>query len=156
MDPFERFWNYSLKYLSYRPRSTKETIDALHRKKAPEDIVQKVITKLIELNLLDDQKFAIWWVDQRTTFKPKGERVIKAELIQKGIPKEIIEEVISGLSSSESQTATAVQLLNKRVHRYKNIPLQEMREKMFNFLIHHGFDYDVAKSAIDEVLGVGV
>jgi len=156
VDQFERFWNYTLKYLSYRPRSIKETIDALRRKGSPDDITEQIVQKLSEQGFLDDEKFAIWWLDQRTTFKPKGQRLIKAELQQKGISKEIIEQIVGSLSSSSSQTATAVQLLNKRVHRYKNIPLKEMREKMFNFLIHNGFDFDIAKSAIDEVLGKGV
>lgn len=153
MDQFERFWNYSLKYLSYRPRSIKETIDALHRKKAPQEAVESIITKLIELQLLDDEKFALWWVDQRTSFKKKGQRVIKAELRQKGISDEIISQVTSHVSSDSAQKALAIELINKRVHRFKNIPLKEMREKMFNVLVHHGFDFDTAKESIDEVLG---
>jgi SOS response regulatory protein OraA/RecX len=44
-------------------------------------------------------------------------------------------------------------LLNKRVSQYKNIGLREMREKMFNFLVRHGFDFDITRAAIDEVLG---
>ncbi len=153
MEQFERFWNYSLKYLSYRPRSVQETVNALHRKKAPEDVVRKIIEKLIELKLLDDEKFAVWWVDQRNSFKPKGERVIKMELIEKGISKEIIEQVLSALSSTDTQKATAVELLKKRIYKYKGMTMRETKEKMLDFLVRRGFDFDLSKSAIDEVLG---
>lgn len=156
MDPFERFWNYSLKYLSFRPRSIKETRDAMRKKKAPEEIIQQIIDKLVESKFLNDEDFAAWWVEQRTQFRPKGERIIKAELREKGIEQQIIDKVLDSLSSDSTQKATAVHLLNKRVSRYKNISLREMREKMFNFLVRNGFDFDVTKEAIDEVLGTDV
>lgn len=153
MEPFERFWNYSLKYLSFRPRSIKETRDALRRKKALEEVIEQILQKLIDAKFLNDEDFAAWWVEQRTQFRPKGERIIKAELREKGIDQKIIDKVMQSLSSDSTQKATAVQLINKRVSRYKNIGLKELREKMFNFLVRNGFDFDVVRESIDEVLG---
>ena len=99
-DP-EKQLNKALNVLSYRPRSVAEM-----RRRG----LAAVIPKLIELDLLDDQKFARWWVDQRLRFRPKGNRALTAELLAKGIDREIISQV---LLSPEQERQLAIKLRGK-------------------------------------------
>jgi|SRR3989338_4689760 len=145
MGQFERFWNYSLKYLSYRPRSTKELIDALKRKKAPEEVIEQIVHKLVEQQFLDDEKFVVWWVEQRTTFKPRSLRLIKMELRQKGIDKELIDETIDELPSAIDDLESAKKLIEKRLSRYKNLSRDEKFQKIARYLVSKGFSYDIIK-----------
>src|SRR3989344_2397768 len=54
-----------LRFAMIRPRSLKEVKDYLKRKYINESIHQYIIKRLIKLELLDDLKFAKWWVEQR-------------------------------------------------------------------------------------------
>ncbi|MEA3355380.1 MAG: regulatory protein RecX, partial [Patescibacteria group bacterium] len=87
--------NKTLKLLSYRPRSTGEIKFRLKRLNyATPALINQTIDYFIDADLLNDQKFAEWWVDQRTTHRPKGNIALKSELIQKGIDHSIINSVL--------------------------------------------------------------
>ena len=112
MDDFEKFYNSSLKFLSYRPRSEKEVRNKLKTlikrhsgeqsefridsgvANAPENdraetVIEKIISKLKKQNFINDEEFAKGWIENRIRFKPRSLRLIKLELKQKGISEEI-------------------------------------------------------------------
>ncbi len=157
MDEFEKVYNKALRFLSYRPRSEKEVRDNLLRKKASSQIVEQVIAKLKEQRFLNDEEFVKWWVEQRTTFKPRSMRIIKIELKQKGIPQEIIEKVVhSSQFIVHSDLEQAKKLVQKKIHRYKDFSKQELYKKLGGFLASKGFSWDVIKKSIDEEVLKGV
>ena len=93
-ESFDELYNRALRFLSYRPRSEQEVIKNLLKKKAPEDIISKIISKLKENNFINDEEFVKWWAEQRIELKPRSLRLIKIELRQKGISEEIITQAI--------------------------------------------------------------
>ena len=105
----ERLKNKTLRLLSYRPRSIFEIKQKLSRLKyATPDLITQTLDYFINASLLDDQKFASWWVEQRTTHRPKGNIALKSELFQKGVDQSIIDSV---LLSSEQEKDLAKKLL---------------------------------------------
>jgi regulatory protein len=151
-DDFGVNLNRALRFLSFRPRSEKEINDYLKKKQIDSITSQKVISKLKESNFLNDVEFAKWWVEQRTLIKPRAWRIIKIELKQKGISSEIIEELNINSDPEEiNDLSMAVKLAQKRLSRYKNLPRQEIYQKLGRFLISKGFSYDTVKRSIDEV-----
>lgn len=78
-------------------------------------VINQVIVKLTDLDLLNDLKFAQWWVEQRVNASPRGNRALSAELFQKGLSRDIINQV---LLSFEAEIALAEKLPpNKRLSR---------------------------------------
>lgn len=153
MEQFEKYINISLKYLSYRPRSEKEVRDNLKRKKTSPDIIELVITKLKEQNFLNDADFVKWWIEQRTIFQTRGLHLIKRELLQKGITKELIDSQFHDLASDiPNDLERARKLAKKRMERLKNIPLKKLYERLVSFLRMKGFDFDIISKVVDEVL----
>lgn len=144
--------NKALRFLSFRPRSEKEIQDFFKKKQVSKETSGKVINKLKEYKFLDDFEFAKWWVEQRTLVKPRSWRVIKIELRQKGISKEIMEilNVNSELEEKDDLNA-AIKLAEKRIPRYKSLPRQEIYKKLGRFLLSKGFNYEIIKRSIDEV-----
>jgi SOS response regulatory protein OraA/RecX len=67
---FDRYYNLSLRFLSYRPRSEQEVHEYLKRKtknlKLEEEEKQKIIAKimqrLLEYKFIDDNAFARFWI----------------------------------------------------------------------------------------------
>ncbi len=84
----------ALRLLSYRPRSIREIKKRLTKTNADTNTINRVINNLIDQNLLNDQEFAQWWVDQRVKFRPRGNYALTQELAQKGLARDIIDSVL--------------------------------------------------------------
>lgn len=164
MDNFEKLLGNSYRFLSFRPRSEKEVREYLRKKisnlqfpiynfKNQEELISSIINKLKEQKFLDDFEFVKWWIEQRSKIKPKALKFIIFELKQKGISKELIEQVLEdGNFVIESDFDKAKKLAEKRIERYKNEDSQKKYEKMVRFLASKGFDYDTIKKVIDQIL----
>lgn len=123
--------------------------------KEKEQVSQLAIDVLVEnlkkKGMIDDLEFAKAWVEARRKSKQKGIRSIKAELFQKGIDKEIIEEVISGQVTGYSEEELAKQALGKKMKYWKNLAPQEFKRKAYEFLTRKGFEYEVVKEVVSKL-----
>lgn len=138
------------RFLSFRDRSEKEIRDYLQRKKAqnPDEIIEQ----LKEQGLINDERFAREWVEARRRSKQKGVKALRLELWQKGVNKEIIEQVVSRQLSAVSEEQIAEKALEKKVSHWKNLEPMEFRKKATDFLMRKGFEYETVKKAIDKFL----
>lgn len=104
-----------------------------------------LINKLKQKGLINDKEFAKAWWESRS--KKKGGRVIIQELYQKGIDKEIIEQIAGEADSNEEKTAE--KLLEKKLKVWSKLPIQEFRTKAYNFLLRKGFSYSIVKGMVE-------
>ncbi|HKB88417.1 MAG TPA: RecX family transcriptional regulator [Patescibacteria group bacterium] len=130
-----------LRFAMIRPRSEKEVMDYFRRKKVHESLYEALLEKLNHLELLDDLKFAKWWVDQRQNFKPKTKRILKIELTKKGIVKEIIDNVLEETVVDEQKMAQ--DLLTRKAYKWKNLEPRLAKQKMSQYLAGKGFGWDI-------------
>ncbi len=153
MDDFEKFYKAAIRFLSFRPRSGKELKDYLTKKKCDPLISKRIIESLTRDKFLNDEEFVRWWVEQRTILKPKASRIIKYELKQKGINKELIDSFFENEESSTSDFTKALALAEKKMVRFSKIEdKRKVYEKLGRFLASKGFDWDTIKEVIDQVL----
>jgi len=138
-------------YLSYRPRTVKEVRDKLREKGYEEELIEETIALLERLGLLDDRDFAARWVAERLRLKPRGRRVLFAELRQKGISREMAEEVLSEAFGDIDERALAADLLRKRAARYQNVEPRQAFRRMSDFLVRKGFGFEVAREVAQEM-----
>lgn len=146
--------------LGRRQRSEKEIKDYLKnlsfkrkvsgKGEISEVVVDSLIEKLKQKGLVNDLEFAKAWVESRS--KKKGSVALKSELFQKGIDREIVEEVISSWFMVHGQEQAGETLLEKRIIRWKNLPKPEIKQKALRFLQSRGFDYDTSKEVIRTIL----
>lgn len=145
----------TLRFLSFRPRSEKETINYLSQKIAKSQnisfkqaqeslIIKSIMKKLKKYNYLDDGEFAKWWVRSRIKSKPKGPFIIKRELMVKGINKEIINAV---LSKYPNQTEIAQRAVEKKLKSWKNLPDLDFKKRVYSYLSTRGFGFETIKEA---------
>lgn len=146
---FPKLLERVLKFLSIRPRSRQEILNYL-RKKIPQDEVlrEKVLKEAESLDLIDDRDFAVWWVEQRMTFRPKGKRALFFELKQKGLEKNLIEEV---LNEKIDELSLAKPLAEKKWLSLKKLPPMVGQQKLVGFLSRRGFSWEVIKKVLDRV-----
>ncbi len=156
-DIYQKYLESAVHFLSYRARSEKEVRDNLTKKKAAPEMVERVISWLKEQRFLNDADFARQWVESRARSKPKSMRLIKMELRQKGVSQEIIEAVVSDPETQVgSDRDRARKIAQKKYSKYKDLPRQEIYQKLGGVLARNGFDWETIKSSIDEVLRDGV
>lgn len=145
--------DYSLRFLSYRPRSEKEVVDYLAKKiskfenikfqQAKESPQIQIITKkLKKYNYLDDRQFAKWLVRSRARSQPRGVAHLRAELRMKGIDRDIIENI---LENAVDERKLALASLAKLVKKWPKLKGLELKKKVYQYLASRGFSYETIK-----------
>ncbi len=152
---FSSVFDKILKFLSFRPRSELEIDGYLLKKDVDEETREAVKQKLLALKLIDDEAFARWWLDQRTTFRPKGSRLVKFELRRKGISEELIAGIMAEERPKTIDLALAERLARKKWERLKNLPPLEIKKKIYAFLAQRGFSFEVIEEAVAKILQKG-
>ncbi len=117
--------------------------------------IELVINKLKKKRLLSDGEFARSWVEARRRSKKTGKLRLKQELFQKGINKEIIEEVINSYQDGDisiDEEQLAQQALEKKWRVWKLLSDLEKKRKGYEFLMRRGFEYEVVKSVIEKLI----
>lgn len=131
--------------ISRRPRSSSEIAQYLRRKDVPEAVVDQVIARLTELQLLDDAQFAAYWIEQREAFKPRSRLALSQELRQKGIGREGIDAALENFDES----AAALRAAEIQARRWPHLDEETFRAKLGRFLQRRGFSYEVVRETVE-------
>lgn len=146
-DSREAAYQKALKLLSYRARSQAEIQDYLRKGDMSQDIIDEVLERLRSNGLVDDERFAQTWVENRNDFRPRGRPVLAMELRQQGIAQDIIDETLSGIDEEDLAYRAGL----KQARKWKGLPRPEFRRKMVSFLARRGFSYDIIAPAVDRI-----
>jgi regulatory protein len=143
-DADEQAYERALNLLSYRPRSMTEIRRRLHQADFSSSAVQAALVRLERAGLADDHAFARYWVDNRERFRPRGTRMLRWELRQKGVADDIIEEVLMDVN----ETASAFRLARNRASRLRDLDERTFRKRLNAFLARRGFPYTIISEAV--------
>lgn len=137
----------AMRFISYRPRSSAEIRRNLHKKEYEPAIIEQTVAWLEKVNMVDDSAFARYWVEQRETFKPRSHYALRQELQQKGVARELIDEVLSAVD----EEASARRAAETRANRWQHLPEDQFRAKIGRFLQSRGFGYGIIRQVTDEL-----
>jgi regulatory protein len=137
----------ALRFLDYRPRSQAEVRRKLEKHSIPPEVISDVFKRLERSGLVNDERFAHDWVENRSEFRPRSRRALAYELHQRGLNDTAIEKALEGLN----EQALAYQAALKQARRYENLPLRDFNNKLGSFLSRRGFSYDVIKEVVARV-----
>jgi regulatory protein len=147
-DAQEVAFQRALRFLSYRPRAVNEVEKKLSEHGFDEQEIETVVTRLKEGGLLDDEQFARMWVENRSSLRPRGRRVLTMELRHKGVPEDSIQ---LALQETQSETNLAYQAALKQARRLNGLDWQGFREKLSAFLARRGFSYGTIAPVVRRV-----
>jgi len=141
----------ALRLISYRDRSVSEIRKRLLGNDFPEDIVDEVVDYMSQAGLLDDGKFSRDWVTSRTASRPMGRTRLAWELTGRGVDASTVEQALSGLDEN-AEYSLALSLAEKKIGKSdRGDP--SLKNRMASFLRRRGFDWDVIKRVLDDLLG---
>lgn len=138
-DARERAMQQAMLFLSYRARSEKEIRQNLIKHEIPDVVIDETIERLRRNGFANDKQFASAWVENRSTFRPRGRRALALELRQKGIDDSTIESALEDVD----EDTLAYEAGQKKARKLKVQEWSEFRKKMSDFLARRGFSYSV-------------
>jgi len=144
-DEQNRAFDRAVRFLSYRPRSRMEVERYLHDKGMSDEAIAHVVARLEQMNYLDDEAFARFWVENREQFRPRSRRALRYELRQKGVDPRIITRVLSEVDEEEA----AWRVIERRLPRWAGLERNELRRKITGYLSRRGFDYELIVSIFE-------
>ena len=145
-DTWQKTYNAALNFLSFRPRSEDEVRHYLDRRKVLPALRERMVARLKESKLLDDEAFARFWVENREAFSPRSSRALRLELRSKGIDDGTIAGVISGDDAEAAHRAGL-----KKMRLLASADRETFRRKLLPFLQRRGFGYETAREAVDRL-----
>jgi regulatory protein len=151
-ESLEKHLNQAYRLLSYRPRTLREVRTYLSKKGASDLLIEKVLAHLAEQELVDDQQFARWWIEQRLQFRPKGVIVLKSELLEKGIDRQVVDEVLVDYEVEIDNPEVIENLAQKAVKHYHGLNKREKRHRLNQYLARRGFPFGLIRAAVDKVI----
>jgi regulatory protein len=134
-------------FLNYKPRTEKEIRKKLKEKQISETIIIKILALLKDLKYLDDSQYAKMYIEEKLAHNPKGKRLIAMKLAEKGINKEVINNVIDSQYNEDKEIKKAKELLTKYLKKVRAKSDLDKKQKCYRYLLSRGFDYEVVKSA---------
>ena len=141
---FATIYNKSLDLLSRREHSVFELIQKLKKRYGPNKLINDVIIRLQESNLLDDQRFAEAYIKVRAR-KGFGPRRIDAELQQRKVSEAIINQELSMI---ENWNELALLAFKKKFGNFQKDTKEILKAK--SFLQNRGFSFEQIEFCIQE------
>lgn len=138
-----------------RTRKTSGQIrQILARKAFTDEYIDPTIERLIELHLLNDQMYAQDYVNSRK--RTRGDRSLRNELRNKGMPVELIDEALDENLSDEDQDEAALALARKKASAVpRDLDTHKKVQRIVGTLIRRGFSpqtaFTLAKQALNEL-----
>ena len=144
-----RAFNSALNSLDYRDHSEREIRTKLLRKHDAE-YVDEAVEKLLELNLINDERYAENYARELFEHKKFGKMRIRAELRAKGISADIANEAVEALFDEEEpdNIQRIVDIIGKRYYNRMNDEVG--RKKVFFALQRMGYSFSDIREAMSE------
>ena len=107
----------------------------LEESEYPKEAVESAIAYVTSYGYLDDRRYAEHYIEWKK--QGKGKARLKMELVQKGISREIIEEVLESTDFGATREMIRQIILKKRK---TDIPMNEKeKQRLYGFLMRKGF-----------------
>ncbi|GAX91801.1 regulatory protein RecX [Effusibacillus lacus] len=140
----------AIRYISARSRSRQQVLSYLIRKEIPQEVAEVAVKFLESQGYLNDDEFASEFVRQRLEAKPRGRRMIRWELQQKGIHNDTIERAMAvyGDEVEAAKRLLSRMSLQKGKDREQN---RKTEQRIARFLASKGFSAETIQSILKNI-----
>jgi regulatory protein len=142
----------ALRLLKARPRSAREIVTALNRKRLIDEAMRRVLEDLKAAGHVDDRIFARLWIQEKAGRGDYGRRLIQRDLRNKGIEPGILDEELQRHYDTSSEAEVARELARKRLLRLGGLPDAKRRQRLYGYLLRRGFPPDAAAEAVRDAI----
>ena len=144
---FDRGKERALYMLDKSYKTKRYVMDKLKAGLYPESIIDKVVSFLEEINLINDLRYAEMYIDYKRGSKSKKQ--IVQDLYVKGVDKKLIDQAFE--ESDFSDTESLKKYIEKRKNKYDLSDRKDI-QKFYSYLVSKGYSYGDVKDALKDYI----
>ena len=142
-----------LRQLSMAPRSRQQLADKLSQRGCPDDVAMRVLDRMTEVGLVDDEAFAGALVRTQQAGRGLAKKALAHQLRSKGVADETIEEALGDIDAS-GERLRAEQVAAKAMRRLAGLEPAVQARRLAGVLGRKGYPpsvvYPVVRDAVNE------
>lgn len=148
-------FDYAMRCLQTRLHGREELSKKLMKREYGRAVVDAVLEDLTRMNYVDDEAFAKARATSAAKHKHHGKHRAMAELLRKGIRREVATKALAEVYNPQDSLAVARELARRQAGRLKKLDPLVARRRLVGMLQRRGFDYETIKPVVTETLGSG-
>ncbi|MEM9881723.1 MAG: regulatory protein RecX [Planctomycetota bacterium] len=155
---YDKAWRAATRGLARRAMSSGMVRQKLRRLDPPADAatVDRVLERLVELGLLDDEAFGRALIRDVTRAKPAGPALLRQKLYAKGLDQGVIDRLVAeATADDEAQADAAVAFARKRAASMRKLDAATRDRRLYGQLARRGFTPDDIRRAMAAVRAGG-
>ncbi len=134
------------RYCAYQDRCTQEVLTKLRSLQVEGKEAQQVLQLLKNDGFVDDERYAQSYIRGKVGLKQWGKQKIRMSLLQKGIPKELIDKYLENITPQ--QYTDNLQASVRKWTQGHGPVTQENITKLYRHLISKGYTYEEIKGEL--------
>lgn len=147
---FREAKSLAVRYLSMKIRTEKEVLRKLQDEGYDGTCAEQVVDELKSIGYINNKLYAQKYIFDRSKLKPLSKKLMKQELLMKGITEEMADEVLDDWKVEDVSVAEG--LLKRKFGKY-DMTDEKIIKKAYMFLSHRGFSYDTFREAYCNITG---
>lgn len=156
-DLYQRFLSYAFWLLGRRAYSKSEIIKKLQLKakklkleeEESESLKNKVVSRLEELNYINDAKILENYFEYRLPARPAGKYIFLNEMRRRGIDVSAAKTAWDSRRIDEEKLAE--EFIAGKIERFKSLDLQKRKKRIAGLLARRGFSTDTVWSVLEKL-----
>ena len=152
-DPVDVAKQILVKQLAASAKSRHQLAQALTKRAVPDEAAEEALDRFAELGYIDDAAFARAWVESRQRSRGLAASALRRELRDKGIDRELIDEVVADAVSDDDERAAARLLVEKKLRSMRGVDNDTATRRLVGMLSRKGYGPGVAYDVVRRALG---
>jgi len=149
VDPVEYARSVVLRRLAASARTRRDLADDLLSRGVPLEAVNEVLDRFVDVGLVNDAEFARLWVESRRRSRGSAPRVLRQELMEKGVEPELIDACLVDISADE-QRSDARRLVDSKLRSVARFDEATQVRRLVNLLVRRGYSPSTAFEVVRE------
>jgi regulatory protein len=129
----------ALRMLAAEPSTRAVLALKLARRGFPRAHIAALLDRLVAVGLVDDRAYAEGFVRRRLRIRPRGFALLRRELLRKGVPAAVVDEVLAAAASATDEVTLARTALARRAYRLDRLSPDVARQRAIGILRRLGF-----------------
>jgi len=152
---YDKAMRAAMNRLNRRMMSRKQLADKLKELEHAPNIIEKVCARLLEVQVLDDTAYGRALIRQTMARKPAGPKLLYVKLMQKGLDRQLItqlvEEACQGEDHHQTQCDAAVKLIKSKLKSMRKLEAHVRKRRLWGALARRGFESQTIQDAMQQM-----
>ena len=140
--------------LARKAWSARELTSRLKRRGAPDEVAREVVAELVSRGYVDDASFARFWAESRARGRRVGSRRLRQELLQKGIPRDVIAAAVAAAFEEATEAERCLEAGRRRLPALLRSGPERAAPRLRDYLVRRGYPPSLVMRTLAALTGM--